>query len=265
MPLRALTTLLSLILLFPGYLFGQTTAPWKRLDKDLEISEIPVPSKRFFRSSLVLLRSSLSRYRIGVVRASEYGEKVSDVKELCRKSNAVAGVNANFFDEDGRALGLVISRGLLLQKMHEGGHTLTGVFLVTRSSGSIVSRSEFRPNSVIEAVQAGPRLLIGGVPVTNLKDLNIPKRRAGVCIDSGGRTILYATSSSLGGATLGEVQSVLVGEPVECRDALNLDGGGSAQMYVNAGRGASLNTGSTGITISGEDPVPVMLGLFERE
>lgn len=233
---------------------------WQQVDDDLEWSHIVMPIHMFFATRIDLFRTSLSKHRIVVLRSSEYGEKRSDAKTLCKLSRSTLCINANFFDEQGKALGLIIDRGITLQKVHRGGDTLTGIFEVTRNSRSIVNRLDFKPERAVEAIQAGPRLVVGGQPVVGLRESSPATRRSGICIDADNRVIFFVIESSVFGLPIERLQKLLLHRDIACWDALNLDGGSSTQLYV-----ASPDSGSPVLnfeqSILGEDDVPVMLAI----
>ena len=251
------------LLIFSSNSHGQETRRWERVTDDLEISEATSNTGRFFRGSLALVRTSLRRFALRVVTASSFKGQKATVKDLCTKSNAVLCINANFFDTEGKPLGLIVNRGILKQPLHRGGNVLTGALVLTRNKLSIISRGEFNPENAIEAIQAGPRLLSGGAPISNIRDIKTPTRRSGVCIDQNQRVVFYATSSALAGLSIEEVQEILLRPSIGCIDALNLDGGGSAQMFLNVKKDMTPSA-TTQIHIVGEDEVPVVLSLFDN-
>ena len=63
------------------------------------------------------------------------------------------------------------------------------------------------------------------------------------------------------GVSIAEIQNMLLQEGVDCRDALNLDGGGSAQFFLDSHLPGALPELQE-VTIHGRDDVPVALGLF---
>ena len=87
-----------------------------------------------------------------------------------RASNVAFAMNAGMFDEEGRAIGLLIEKGKEVHAINRrtgGGnfHLLpNGVFLVRRDgSANVVTSSEFEPSDDIAyATQSGPMLLIDG-------------------------------------------------------------------------------------------------------
>lgn len=237
----------------------EVSVKFERVGDDLEIAESQIDTGTLFDARVVLVRSSLRRYNIAAIQAANGG---SDVRQMCENSRAIACVNANFFDVDGKALGLVVSRGITHHKIHLGGRTLSGVLALTPEGVRIGERDAINLASVSEAIQAGPLLVVEGVKRA-INEKGAPTRRAGVCLDANKRLILYAVYSSFSGVSISAVQDLLVSKGVGCRDALNLDGGGSAQLFVSPHLpGAAQDF--TGVDIQGRDQVPVALGLISR-
>ena len=252
-----------LILLFLGLSTcthaDELVVNFERVGDDLEIAESEIDTGSLFDARVVLVRSSLRRYSITAIQAPSGG---SDVRQMCEDAHAVACVNANFFDVDGKALGLVISRGITHHKLHLGGQTLSGVLALTPDGVRIAERDAINLASVTEAIQAGPLLLVAGAKRA-ISERGAPTRRAGVCIDSQKRLVVFAVSSSFSGVSISALQDLLASKQVGCRDALNLDGGGSAQLFVNPHLpGAAQDF--LGVDIQGRDQVPVALGLIAR-
>jgi len=239
----------------------QLPAPslWEKFGDDLEIATLNSETKPF-SSSVILVRSALERYRVAVLRAAEFGWQRASVKSLALAGGAAVCINANFFNETGAPLGLVISRGVLQHKLHRGGNTLTGIFQVTRNGMAIINRSSYEGPFALEAVQAGPRLLSQGIPIHGLTDTRTT-RRAGICIDQKQRLLFFITSSNLGGLSIQDLQILLTHPEVGCQEALNLDGGGSAQLYISS-TAPGTAVGAKEIFISGHHNVPVALALL---
>lgn len=244
---------------------AQAPSPqWSVLADDLQLLRISFAESALFSSDLTAFRTSLTRYRIAVVRAEEYGKTRMEVREAAILSKAALLVNANFFDERGKPLGLVVSRGKEAQPMHRGGNTLTGVFFATRAGLSIVHRESYRGGAVTEAVQAGPRLLQHSKAISGLPPELIYSRRVGICIDQAERLVVYVAAPGVLGFSWMDLQRVLREQPLGCRDALNLDGGKSVQLFIpNTLPG--FTAGDHPIAIPGMDVAPVFLGLQLKE
>jgi len=237
-----------------------SVSSWRKLADDLERAEVGLAPGSPLGGQLVFLRTALQRYRVGVIRAAQFGWQRAGVKSLCRAARAVICINANFFDETGEPLGLIVSRGTEYRKIHRGGHTLTGIFQVTRLEPKIINRADYSPDKVVEAVQAGPRLLSNGVRIPGLRDTR-SSRRAGLCIGREGHLLFFCSATTLSSLSVEDLQTILLAEPMKCLDALNLDGGGSAQLYVSAelpGAPKDLQE----LHLPGGNEVPVALGLF---
>jgi exopolysaccharide biosynthesis protein len=234
---------------------------WEKILPDLDFSQVNVKVNPFLSSEVILFRTRLSKLRLGVIKASDSGSQRAMIKPLAKTAHAVLALNGSFFDEGGKALGLIISRGILGQPLHRGGKTLTGVFAVLSSGVRIMQRQEFSATGVIEALQAGPRLIENGTRVKGINETSAFSMRSGICIDATGAVILYCTSSGVLGMTLSQVQDLLLTRSVDCIDALNLDGGGSTQLYFDA-RLAGAPADLDDIHVHGSDPIPVALGIF---
>jgi len=239
--------------------YADSNLKWQPIGSDLELGRVTIESGALFNAELLLVRSSLKHYRLGVLQASNLGLRKATVRAMTRSSRAVAAINANFFDEDGKPLGLIITHGVLQQRMHQRGNTLTGVFAVSRNSISITQRDRFEPAAVLEAIQAGPRLIANGVALGDLKQPKAFARRSGVCVDRTGRMVLFCVGEGLIGTSFEDLTKTLLSPGIECKDALNFDGGGSAQIYIDGSRnGLAIEE----LSVDGRDEVPVALALF---
>lgn len=230
---------------------------WRTVAPDLEIVEL---TGGFLAADLLVVRTGLERYRVSVVQASSFGRERASVRQLADLSGAILAINANFFDNRGRPLGLIVSGGSTYQRIHHGGRTLTGIFSVGSEGMQVSSRSSYSPTYVSEAIQAGPRLVANGRAVPEPSSSGASSRRSGVCLDRQGRLLFFTVSSGLFGMTLEKLQEVLTRPGIDCLDALNLDGGGSSQLFVRS----PSTPGGNLVFFPGKDDVPVALALFER-
>ncbi|MBN8548717.1 MAG: phosphodiester glycosidase family protein [Deltaproteobacteria bacterium] len=257
---RSTLCLLTALGLFIALPAAQAEVVWTPLAADLEQTHIDISPSTLFSSQLLLIRTSLSRFRVEVIRAVDFSRQRASVAEMCKASKASLCINANFFDEAGNPLGLIVHRGIKVQDMHRGGKTLTGVFSTSRDSMKIVARAAYQPERVLEAVQAGPRILHARLPVTGI-ELYARSRRSGVCIDDHNHLIFFIVSSGLLGVSMEELQTAL--RQANCSEALNLDGGGSSQLYLSKNIPEALPALEE-VNIIARDEVPVGLALFPK-
>ena len=236
---------------------------WESLADGLEETHFQLTSGGLLSSSAVAVRADTMRFSPRVIRAAEYDWKKASAQALCKAAGASVCINSNFFDEQGKPLGVVISRGIQHQKIHNGGGTLTGVFFATANGIGITHRGTFSGEKVLEASQAGPRLISEGAPVVGVKESSAATNLSLICIDKMQRVTLMRVSLAMFGGSFREIQSLLQRPELGCVEALNLDGGGSSQLYVSGGV-----QGHQGATreefLPGRDEVPVVLGLFPR-
>lgn len=229
---------------------------WRRIEPGFDFAKYELGSASFIiRPEIFLLRFDLNRFVLDLSLPAGFDPKGApaseDIRSLVRRVGAVAGINANFFDENHRPLGLVAANSQMLQPVHRGGRVLTGVFALRDGIPVIEQRDNFSMRGVSLATQAGPRLIEHG-NVTRLLDADDVSRRSGIAVTRHHAVILYATVLRFPGASLREVQHMLIDPALEVTDALNFDGGGSSQLFLEQVEGFSGET-----LISGGDSIPV--------
>jgi uncharacterized protein YigE (DUF2233 family) len=192
-----------------------------------------------------------------IISSGQFQLKSADAKTLAQKSGALVTINANYFDEKGKPLAfLKTATGEINRNVSK--HALyTGVFGVQDSMPFIVHRDDFQLTQAQEAIQSGPLLLKQGAAMENIPGAGRYSRRAVIGMDKQQRLIVGVTDTVLGGLSFAELQE-LFSRPewqLETTELLNLDGGGSAQLYIK--------TRSHEEFISGTSEVPVVIGFFK--
>jgi exopolysaccharide biosynthesis protein len=232
-----------------------TTLKWQQIDDDIALRTESAFWPAVLAPNVILFRPNLYKYRIRVRTAREFGKTVTSAQEIARKSGGLFVMNCSFFDHLERPLGLVISRGIAIAPLHKGGTTLTGIFQIKNGKPEIIHRDDFNPNGVVEAIQAGPRLLVDGKATPVTKDTSRSLRTA-VCLDQASNVLFASSTRWLMGVTLKEMQEIL--KRVGCKNALNLDGGGSAQFVFSPSSIADRQE------LLGKDQVPVFLEILRK-
>ncbi len=240
---------------------GPTYPKWKQITHGLEFSKMLLPaSGSFVRSELYILKIDLKLLTISGVHAPTHlGEKRGSVKSMVRIKNALAGINANFFDTKNDTLGVLIVDTEMLSSLHEGGKLLSGIFQIKQNIPSIINRNEFTPEMVELAVQSGPLLIVNSKK-TRVSSQDQRSRRSGIAITEKGDIILFATQLRFPGATLEELRSTLLHSDLGITNALNLDGGGSSQLFFYENQEKTKE-----ISLSGGDEVPSAIVVLPRE
>ena len=169
-----------------------------------------------------------------------------DFGALAEKLGAAVVLNAGYYDEKGRPLGYFRSGGKVFNSLvlHRGRRTFLhygALFAVERGNGrpKIVSRENFEDSGVGEAFQAGPLLVMDGKPVPGLsryREYLRASRRTVVGLDTEDRLVVLVSEAETRGVSWCELQAFLVLPESKgglgVRDAMNLDGGSSSQLWV---------------------------------
>ncbi len=208
-------------------------AGWRLLAKGLEYRAF-LGSTSF--PAMHQVRLDLKHYRLRLSLARDGGARLGTVGSLRQRLAAAVAVNGGYFDDQARPLGYLREGDRLLVPDVATGAAFTGVLLVRPEGARILHRDAFQPGPAPLALQAGPRLVADGQPVSVLE--SPPRRRTGVARDGWGRVVLYATDPG-GSLSLQACRDLLLGsverggvQPVE---ALNLDGGSSTGISLCAG------------------------------
>lgn len=233
---------------------------WQEVEPGYAIARYNISSPgALIPSPVVIARFDPDYFIFQAVSAKKLNRDQSDVKAFVEHELGFAAINANFFDTAGAALGLVVDHGQVTNRLHSGGNALTGVIFQDLDGLRIVHRSEFRHNTEIEfALQAGPRLIADGKPLP-IESAHATSRRSGCAITRSGNLLLYATVLRFPGATLMEIQKLLLVPGLDVKDALNFDGGGSSQLYLTR-----VDGGGDPLLISGGDTIPVALVVSKK-
>jgi hypothetical protein len=192
-----------------------------------------------------------------IVRSLQYNLKSANVKTLAEKSGAIAMINANYFDEKGTPLGFLKTAGDMSPNVSKSA-LFTGIFAIKDRVPFIVHRDQFVPQQADEGLQAGPLLLMKGSSLTVARGAGRQSRRSVIGIDADQRLIIAVTETLFGGLTWVELQELFgfAEWRAQTPDLLNLDGGGSAQLYV---RGVQFEE-----YVPGSAEVPVAIGFFQK-
>jgi hypothetical protein len=232
---------------------------WKSIQKAVEFRKMALQRSEPSHSiDLKLLRFDTHWIAPRVLRSAQFQLKGANVKTFAEKSGAIATINANYFDTDGKPLAYLKVGSQPINSRLAKTALYTGVFSVKDQQPVISHRDEFVPEQADEGLQSGPLLLLHGTaqPVTGAP--NRASRRALIGMDQQQRLIVAATDNLLGGLHWSELQEIFSAAAwqIQLTDLLNLDGGGSAQLYVKAGNFVEL--------VAGTSEVPVAIGFFNR-
>ncbi|MFQ3535946.1 MAG: phosphodiester glycosidase family protein [Aggregatilineales bacterium] len=170
--------------------------------------------------------------------------------------NALAIVNANYFDTNNRPLGLVVADGGFFGQIITRNDA--GVFQVKDGVPRVRSLwlEPFRQGEQFQqAAQAFPMLMsYGYVAPINPDVAQVRAARTVIAQDKLGRILFIVTVYA--GVTLGELANWLGNSGLNIDFALNMDGGSSTSLYIA--------TGGPNQFIPSLKGVPVVVALYRR-
>ncbi|HKY62431.1 MAG TPA: phosphodiester glycosidase family protein [bacterium] len=222
---------------------------YRPLEKGLDYATLQTEAG----AKIHVLKVDLKRFDAKVIDARDLKSSTLAVKTLAEKSKALAAINANFFDAEGKPLGLVLQNG----KLKNPPKRISWWASLLLKDGSIQIEKNVGAERSLQfqnGIQAGPRLVVNGRTL-KLKEEFSPKSAVG--IDRQGRLVLIATE---GGIEINQFAGWLAKKEkaggIGLWQALNLDGGSSTQFFAKAG--------DLELWISGLAKVPVALGIFRK-
>jgi uncharacterized protein YigE (DUF2233 family) len=232
---------------------------WKSIQRGVEFRKIAIQrTDPAYGLELKLLRLDSHLIIPRVLHADQLHQKAANVKIFAEKTGAIAAINANYFDEKGRPLAYLKTAEKEINRAVSKHGLYTGVFGLADSGPFVTHRDEFQPGQAGEALQSGPLLLHRSASVEVLSGLGRYARRSIIGIDKEGRMLIGVSDAVIGGLSFAELQE-LFAQPkwrLEAIELLNLDGGGSAQLYVKSGKFEEW--------LPGTSEVPVAIGFFSK-
>ncbi|MGJ8633258.1 MAG: phosphodiester glycosidase family protein [Luteolibacter sp.] len=161
------------------------------------------------------------------------GSRYSSSQQLAGDTGALLAINAGFFTPEGKPLGLVISSGTTTGSWNSASSLGSGIFRENSGGALSISRRSSRSSvsSSRELLQAGPLLVENASLVSGL---NSDKSAVRSIILTDGRSRFWiGKTSSCSLASLGKALASSSPAPWPVRQALNLDGGRSTDLYIS--------------------------------
>jgi len=151
-----------------------------------------------------------------------------------RQSQPLLALNGGFFDPHYRSTALLVSDGVA----HGQSYTGFGGMLSVASDGQIDLRSlRDQPydsaESLQQALQSFPMLIFPGGQVAPIEEDGARARRSVVAFDRSGRLLVIVCPTS--SFTLRGLADWLAQSDLDIERALNLDGGASTGLFLDAG------------------------------
>lgn len=174
-----------------------------------------------------MFRIDLTKNQLALVSAKKMAVKNASADQFAEYSKALLSINGGFFDQKFNPLGLRINNNQLENPLKN--ISWWGIFYVKNHTPHITNIAHFHSEKTINfAIQSGPRLLIRGI-IPSLKPGVADRSALGITAE-GKVIILVSTNAAM---TTEELANLLKSPPLYCKDALNLDGGSSSQLYAH--------------------------------
>jgi uncharacterized protein YigE (DUF2233 family) len=267
----SLIAILLLVLYSAGQVFSQApkranvgatlaitdSGAWKPIQRGVEFRKLTMErTEPAYPLELKLLRLDSQFIVPRVLHAEQFQLKSANAKLFAEKTGAIAAINANYFDEKGRPLAYLKTADREINRAVSKHGLYTGVFGLGESGPFVTHRDEFQPAQAREALQSGPLLLHRSLSMELLSGLGRYARRSVIGMDKEGRLLIAIGDAVIGGLSFAELQELFV-QPkwqMNAVELLNLDGGGSTQLFVKTGKFEEW--------LPGTSEVPVAIGFF---
>jgi len=210
---------------------GQAVDVWNKVAPGIEIRYEDWKSPGDNDDKVTILRLDPKHVHLSIGYKPDHSPSLS---EWMKQTHALAVLNGGYFDEHNNPAGLLVSNG----EAHGTSYQGFGGMLSVDGDGSIHLRSlrdtPYDPNNeqLQQATQSSPMLMVNGQRTTFNANA-VSDRRTVVARDKQGRLLMILSPGRA--FTLDELADLLVSSDLSLQDALNLDGGASTGLYLNAG------------------------------
>lgn len=175
-------------------------------------------------SHIHVFKIDLQRYQFNAVLAEDLDETQAFIEDYAKFKDSLIALNGGFFDQKHHPLGLRINNKIKRSRMKN--ISWWGIFYIENNRAHVVSSKQFRETPDIQfAVQSGPRLLIDG-EIPRLKTGKAKRTALGITYQ--GDVIIVVTENTV--LTSQELAFLMQSPPLNCNQAINLDGGSSTQL-----------------------------------
>lgn len=207
----------------------QPATSWHSIMPGLEYTQLQ-GFANYPNGTVHAFRINLKDFNFRLAFTQQYDQSL-DLQDIMQQQHAIIATNGGFFTPEMKSLGLRIDNGQELVSIRPVNWW--GIFYTQANKAYIVTRQQFTPKMGADfAIQAGPLLIINGNIPNKLKPMLASRTALG--INSKGQVILLATENLiLSTQDLAQVMAAPESAGgLNCMDAINLDGGGSTQMYT---------------------------------
>lgn len=200
--------------------------PWHELTPGIEYQDLEGGILTPW-SHIHAFRIDLNKNQLSLITAKSLALKDASADQFGERANALLSVNGGFFDRDFNPLGLRINNKKLENPLKR--ISWWGIFYVKNNKPQITNVRHFNNDPNIDfAIQSGPRLLINGkIPALKVGSAD----RSALGITKDGKVIILVTTNAA--MSTHDLAQLMKSAPLNCTNAINLDGGSSSQLYAH--------------------------------
>lgn len=251
-----------------------TEASWTELEPGLELAELEAPMKSLLGDSTIrVLRIDPERFELKLLNAAAgAGDHPQAAKAWCRQHGLVAAINASMYQQDHQT-----SVSLMKTRRHVNNPRLSkdNAVLAFDRLDPGVPRVQIIDRKLQDygALKSRYGTLVQSIRMVTLKRQNAwqqqPRRWsiAAIGMDREGRVLFIHCRSPY---SVHDFINMLLELPIELKNAMYVEGGPEAQLYVESGDKSLELTGSfeTGFFETDDNfqgwPVPNVVGVARR-
>lgn len=240
--------LLSIFVFLPEYSFTQVFNKIKveKIQAGIKLDHWSGTHEKWGTQYILILKAKYPKYRLDLAFAKDSLIKTSS---FAKQSNALAAINGGFFDmKAGGSVSFLVSDGTVI---HENQPNILSVDNEMGANALVIyenGKSEILPTeganripmlkNVEDALVTGP-LLLNNSQINNLQkrpfnDLKHP--RSAICLGKKEIWLIAVDGrhKEATGLSLNELSQFLLS--CDCKNAINLDGGGSTTLFLKTGK-----------------------------
>ena len=213
---------------------------WIIAEEDLSYREISIEGLEGQKKDLIMVKINPRKYKFQIHQNPDK-ESSKNIKEIQRETDSLLTFNGQYYTEDFKPTGLLVSNGETLREV-SGAALLDGILAISENGTAYIFETDtFSHNPSIEfAIQNGPLIMKDGK--TRITEENsASSSRTIIATDRENNIIIIILKRSL----LNPANTVSLYEMAELinqssqlsslglQSALNLDGGGSTGLMIH--------------------------------
>ncbi|MEO5355922.1 MAG: phosphodiester glycosidase family protein [Nitrospirae bacterium YQR-1] len=268
-------TVLLFHLFFFAYPVNSLQANWIKLDEGIEFSEFETSTESAGDGvKITVLRATPKYYELKLLTSSDAGGGSMTVKEWAYKYNLLAVINAGMYQEDGKTnVGYMKSKGRVINShIAKAYKTMLTLDPKDRSDKEfqIIDLECNNDNSTFSRY----RTLVQNIRMISCKQQNVWSQQAAswsiaaLGMDKSGNILFLMSVTPL---TVHEFIDIILNLPIRIYNAMYLEGGKQASLYINIGGKEIERSGRGGVYLSNKNtkdsywPIPNVLGLVKKK